>query len=89
MLDEGGQLVRPVARFGPGQRGALTRYLTGLAAAAGQPLLAVLESTNGVLDGTLLAAGLPVYRADPWPLPAGRCSARSRRARWPRRPGVT
>jgi peptidoglycan-N-acetylglucosamine deacetylase len=68
VLDSGGRPVRPLARFGAGQRAGLTRYLTGLAAAT--PLVAVLESTNGVLDGTLVPAGLPVYRADPWVLPA-------------------
>ena len=64
-----GQPVLPVARFGPGQRGELTRYLAGLGPGPGQPLVAVLDSTNGVLDGWLRAAGLPVYRADPWLLP--------------------
>jgi peptidoglycan-N-acetylglucosamine deacetylase len=67
VLDEAGQLVLPPARFGPGQHGELTRYLTGLAVTG--PVAAVLDSTNGVLDGTLQAAGLPVYRADPWLLP--------------------
>jgi len=66
VLDKGGQPVRPLARFGPGQQGELTGYLAGLAPGSGEPLVAVLDSTNGVLDGTLLAAGLPVYRADPW-----------------------
>jgi len=69
VLDKGGQPVRPLARFGPGQQGELTGYLAGLAPGSGEPLVAVLDSTNGVLDGTLLAAGLPVYRADPWLLP--------------------
>ena len=68
VLDDGGRLVRPPARFAPGQGGELTRYLRGLAG-PGQPLVAVLDSTNGVLDGRLMAAGLPVYRADPWQLP--------------------
>ena len=67
VLDSGGQPAAPLARFGAGQRAELTRYLTGLATAA--PLVAVLDSTNGVLDGTLVPAGLPVYRADPWLLP--------------------
>ncbi len=79
VLDEGGTLVRPVARFSPGQGADLTRYLAGRAAGPGQPagraagpgqpLVAVLDSTNGVLDNLLRAAGLPVYRADPWLLP--------------------
>jgi len=67
VLDSAGRPVRPLARFGAGQRAGLTRYLTGLAADA--PLVAVVDSTNGVLDGTLVPAGLPVYRADPWLLP--------------------
>jgi peptidoglycan/xylan/chitin deacetylase (PgdA/CDA1 family) len=67
VLDDAGQLVLPPVRFGPGQGGELTHYLTGLALAG--PVIAVLDSTNGVLDGPLQAAGLPVYRADPWLLP--------------------
>jgi peptidoglycan/xylan/chitin deacetylase (PgdA/CDA1 family) len=69
VLDTAGQPVRPPARFGPGHGGDLTRYLAGLAHGLGQPLVAVVDSTNGVLDGWLRAAGLPVYRADPWLLP--------------------
>ncbi|MBL1103309.1 polysaccharide deacetylase family protein [Streptomyces sp. 5-8] len=34
-----------------------------------QPLAAVFDSTNGLLDGPMTAAGLEVYRADPWLLP--------------------
>jgi peptidoglycan-N-acetylglucosamine deacetylase len=67
VLDQDGQPAQPAARFGPGHRGELTRYLSGLAAAG--PLVTVLDSTNGVLDGWLRAAGLPVYRADPSLLP--------------------
>ncbi|SNS62411.1 Peptidoglycan/xylan/chitin deacetylase, PgdA/CDA1 family [Streptosporangium subroseum] len=33
-------------------------------------LVSVIDSTNGVLDGSLMAAGLDVYRADPWDTPA-------------------
>ncbi len=75
VLDEGAQPVRPPARFGPGQVGDLTGYLAALASRPGQavspapPLVAVLDSTNGVLGGFLRAAGLLVYRADPWLLP--------------------
>jgi peptidoglycan-N-acetylglucosamine deacetylase len=69
VLDAAGQPVRPLARFGPGRGGEVTRYLAGLVPGQGQPLVAVVDSTNGVLDGWLRAAGLPVYRADPWLLP--------------------
>ncbi len=69
VLDAAGRPVRPLARFGPGQAAGLTQYLSGLAPDPGQPVAAVLDSTNGMLDGALVAAGLPVYRADPWQLP--------------------
>lgn len=35
----------------------------------GDGLTVVVESTNGTLDGRLMAAGLRVHRADPWLLP--------------------
>lgn len=35
----------------------------------GEQLTAVVESTNGTLDGRMMAAGLRVCRADPWLLP--------------------
>ncbi|HTT53219.1 MAG TPA: polysaccharide deacetylase family protein [Streptosporangiaceae bacterium] len=69
VLDAAGRPVRALARFGPGQAAGLTQYLSGLAPGPGQPVMAVLDSTNGMLDGALVAAGLPVYRADPWQLP--------------------
>ncbi|HEV7212472.1 MAG TPA: polysaccharide deacetylase family protein [Blastococcus sp.] len=34
------------------------------------PLVCVVESTNGMIDGGLMAVGLRVHRADPWVLPA-------------------
>ncbi|GAA0936860.1 polysaccharide deacetylase family protein [Nonomuraea longicatena] len=64
-LDEEGRQALPSARFGPGQAAAITTYLKS----AGSPLVAVVESTNGVLDGGLVLAGIAVYRADPWSLP--------------------
>lgn len=35
---------------------------------AGDPIVCVVDSTNGLVDGALMAAGLQVYRADPWML---------------------
>ncbi|WP_406208237.1 polysaccharide deacetylase family protein [Kitasatospora sp. NBC_01560] len=37
--------------------------------AGGGALAVVVDSTNGLLDGPMTAAGLDVYRADPWQLP--------------------
>jgi peptidoglycan/xylan/chitin deacetylase (PgdA/CDA1 family) len=34
------------------------------------PLVCVVDSTNGMIDGGLMAAGLRVVRADPWMLPS-------------------
>ena len=50
-----------------GQVGALTDHLRGLAAR--DELVCVVESTNGMVDGGLMAAGLRVHRADPAMLP--------------------
>ena len=36
---------------------------------SGTPVTVAVESTNGTLDGRLMAAGLRVHRADPWLLP--------------------
>jgi peptidoglycan/xylan/chitin deacetylase (PgdA/CDA1 family) len=51
----------PARRFGGGELPDLVTFLTGV----DQPLAVVVESTNGAVDGFLLAAGLTVYRADP------------------------
>jgi peptidoglycan/xylan/chitin deacetylase (PgdA/CDA1 family) len=53
--------------FPAGQVGALTGFLRDRAERIG--LTCVVDSTNGMVDGGLLAAGLPVLRADPWALP--------------------
>ncbi len=89
VLDEAGALARPVARFGPGQRGALTRYLTGLAArgpaAAGRA--GQHQRHAGRYPAGRRAAGLPGGPvAAAWPA-AARLGPGA--ARWPRRPGMT
>lgn len=48
--------------FGGGEIGQLVEALHGCAGV-------VVDSTSGVLDGHLTAAGLAVFRADPWLLP--------------------
>ncbi|MFJ1754731.1 polysaccharide deacetylase family protein [Kitasatospora sp. NPDC088134] len=73
VLDGAGRPVGPAARFAAGRLGSLTDHLLRLQrefARAGQHLVTVVDSTNGVVDGALTGAGLTVYRADPWVLPA-------------------
>ncbi|QKW18519.1 polysaccharide deacetylase family protein [Kitasatospora sp. NA04385] len=73
VLDAAGRPRSPATRFAAGQVGAVTAHLLALqreSAAAGEELATVIDSTNGMLDGGLTAAGLAVYRADPWTLPA-------------------
>src|SRR3954447_10294704 len=47
----------------------VTAHLRELDRAAGADLVCVVDSTNGMVDGGLMAAGLRVHRADPWLLP--------------------
>ncbi|WP_428963786.1 polysaccharide deacetylase family protein [Micromonospora fluostatini] len=65
VLDEAGRPARPTARFGRGRIDDLVRHL----GATGDAQVTVVDSTNGILDGRLMAAGLTVYRADPPVLP--------------------
>src|SRR4051812_39258745 len=69
LADESGQPAGPLVRFPAGQVGALTEHLRSLDGSAGQPLICVVESTDGMVDGGLMSAGLRVHRADPWTLP--------------------
>ncbi|UNO39183.1 polysaccharide deacetylase family protein [Streptomyces sp. MST-110588] len=69
VVDEGGGLISAPVTFGPGQVGAMTAYLTGLTRSPDAPLVTVVDSTNGMLDGGMMVAGLDMYRADPWVLP--------------------
>jgi peptidoglycan-N-acetylglucosamine deacetylase len=47
----------------------LVRLLQELDGRAEHRLVCVVESTDGMVDGHLMAAGLRVHRADPWLLP--------------------
>ena len=68
VLDARGAAEAAVIRFPAGSVRALTEHLVALdAASAG--LVCVVDSTNGMIDGGLMAAGLRVHRADPWTLP--------------------
>ncbi|RKE17902.1 polysaccharide deacetylase family protein [Streptomyces sp. TLI_171] len=73
VLDEAGRPAAPGARFAAGRVRAVTEHLLGLQrefARAGESLVTVIDSTNGMVDGALCRAGLAMYRADPWVLPA-------------------
>lgn len=61
---EGSAPLVPARRFGGGGLPDLVAFLERIARDAG-PLAVAVESTNGAVDGFLLAAGLDVYRADP------------------------
>jgi peptidoglycan/xylan/chitin deacetylase (PgdA/CDA1 family) len=62
--EDGRQVVAPT-RYAPRRGGELIAELRR----AGEGLTVVVESTNGTIDGRLMAAGIEVHRADPWMLP--------------------
>ena len=64
VLDGTGQ-VRSTWAFGRGHVDELIGQLR-----ATEDVVAVVDSTNGILDGRMMSAGLTVYRADPPVLPA-------------------
>jgi peptidoglycan-N-acetylglucosamine deacetylase len=64
-LDDQGFPVQPSTHFRGADVVAVTSSLAALAERAGGELDIVVESTNGIIDGSLLAAGLNVFRADP------------------------
>ncbi|MGP3910930.1 polysaccharide deacetylase family protein [Nonomuraea sp. 10N515B] len=70
VVDGAGVPVAPPARFGTGGIGAVVSYLLRFAAA--EPLTCVIDSTNGLIDGHLTAAGVSVHRADPGTAPPRR-----------------
>jgi peptidoglycan/xylan/chitin deacetylase (PgdA/CDA1 family) len=60
LVDGFGRRPGPTRRFAGRDTRELTEYLHGF-----DHLVAVVDSTNGILDGRLMATGLTVYRADP------------------------
>ncbi|MEY9849372.1 peptidoglycan/xylan/chitin deacetylase (PgdA/CDA1 family) [Streptacidiphilus sp. BW17] len=67
VLDGAGCRVTGARSWGAAQVAELIAWLRGLD--GGSTPAVVLDSTNGLLDGPMTAAGLEVYRADPWVLP--------------------
>lgn len=66
VLHETGAPLGSPTRFASGEVRALVSFLTKVP----KPHATVVDSTNGLLDGLLMAAGLDVRRADPWALAA-------------------
>jgi peptidoglycan/xylan/chitin deacetylase (PgdA/CDA1 family) len=64
-VDDDGRNVAPPVRFTAARTDEMIAYLRNL----GQRLVTVVDSTNGILDGRMMAAGMDVYRADPGVLP--------------------
>jgi peptidoglycan/xylan/chitin deacetylase (PgdA/CDA1 family) len=67
--DDEGRAAAPAIGYRAAERDALLAHLRQVADRVDGELVTVVESTNGVLDGGMMAAGLTVYRADPWALP--------------------
>ncbi|GAA1965120.1 polysaccharide deacetylase family protein [Kitasatospora viridis] len=67
VVDDAGRQVTEPRRWHPARVAELIDWLRLLA--DGPVPLVILDSTNGLLDGPMTAADLPVYRADPWQLP--------------------
>lgn len=66
VVDKAGRPAVAPVRFGADRVPELIAHLREL---RGRPLVTVVESTNGILDGRMMAAGLTVHRADPQLLP--------------------
>ena len=70
VLRPDGEPASPPSRFPAGRVADLVDFLRALDRLPAGPVVCVVESTNGMIDGGLMAAGLRVHRADPWILPA-------------------
>jgi peptidoglycan-N-acetylglucosamine deacetylase len=67
--DATGAVAEPPLHVPAGRIGELATALLERERAAGHELVCVVDSTNGMVDGGLMAAGLRVRRADPGQLP--------------------
>ena len=70
VVDAGGTPTVPATGFAGRQVPALVALLRDAATRSGDGVATVIDSSTGMIDGHLLAAGIPVYRADPPLLPA-------------------
>ena len=67
--DTAGGDAPPPRRFAAGRVAELTDQLGALGGVSADELVCVVESTDGMVDGGLMARGVRLYRADPWQLP--------------------
>ena len=67
--DAAGETAPRPVHFDPGSLAELGDHLAELNERLQDELVCVVDSTNGMVDGRLLARGLRVHRADPWHLP--------------------
>lgn len=67
--DATGDAPQPPVHFPAGSLAAVTAHLRELDDQVAGELVCIVESTDGMVDGGLLASGLRVHRADPWMLP--------------------
>ncbi|MET8827234.1 polysaccharide deacetylase family protein [Streptomyces sp. NPDC004610] len=68
VVDADGERAMTPTHWGAERVPELTRWLAGEDRRPQGPCAVALESTNGLVDGLFTAAGLEVYRADPWHL---------------------
>ncbi|MYY13443.1 polysaccharide deacetylase family protein [Streptomyces sp. SID4919] len=69
VIDSDGHRATAPTHWGAERTAELTAWLGAPGPSPEPPRAVVVESTNGLVDGLFTAAGLTVYRADPWVLP--------------------
>lgn len=69
VIDSDGNRATAPTHWGAERVAELTAWLEAPGPSSEPPRAVVVESTNGLVDGLFTAAGLAVYRADPWVLP--------------------
>ena len=70
VLDAAGRGAMPPCRYGAAEWDSLLAAVIALSGQASPGLVVVVDSTNGLIDRSLVEAGVDVLRADPWDLPA-------------------